>query len=120
MSLTTESTYPRDAKDFLIAAADTLDNRAALRDAPNGERAMARAVEIFHALTGTRLTEQQGLAFMISLKWARSERGKVNADDYVDMLGYFALLAESLMRTPDARKDDIVRTLISAVWPKHP
>lgn len=80
---------------LLQTAAETIGNRAAIRDTDT-ERSMARTVNIFNAMTGLTLTERQGWEFMISLKLARGQQGGFNDDDYIDLAGYTALLAEHL------------------------
>jgi hypothetical protein len=84
-----------EASRILGQAKHALDDRAASRDTPGGERSMALTVEIFNAATGLDLTEAQGWQFMIALKWARANNGKRHSpDDYVDMSGYVALWGE--------------------------
>jgi hypothetical protein len=83
------------AVSILDDAAEALADRAAARDAPTGERSMARCVDIFNAATGHRLTEAEGWQFMIALKWARSNNGgEIRSDDYIDLAGYSALWGE--------------------------
>ena len=50
----------KSAPDILKAGAQHMDDRAALRDSPGGERSMARAVMGYD----TDLTEVQGWRFM--------------------------------------------------------
>ncbi len=89
------------AEDIMDEAACTLKERAALRDAENGERAMKICVDMFSAaaleeiLETGKISEKMGYLFMICLKISRSRQGKYHADDYVDILGYAALLAEA-------------------------
>lgn len=82
------------AQDFLQSALDRLQSAAQERDAPDGERSMARAVKIFNAWTGNDMSEADGWSFMVALKQARSVQGNFVADDGVDMAGYVALLFE--------------------------
>lgn len=82
------------ADDILESAAGALRDRAALRDQPDGERSMARAVAAYNALTQCRMTEADGWLFMCVLKLARSAGGEPNLDDYVDLAGYAALAGE--------------------------
>lgn len=84
------------AKSYLDSAAETLCQRGEKRDSDAGERSMHRIVSVFNALTGHRLTEAEGWKFMLCLKLARAEAGKFDPDDYVDLIGYAALLAEHL------------------------
>jgi hypothetical protein len=72
-----------------------LQERGSSRDLPQGERSMTRAVRIFNATTtGTQLSVADGWRFMLSLKLARMMAGKYKEDDYDDLIGYAALLAE--------------------------
>jgi len=82
------------ATGFLKEALDTINSRASQRDSPQGERAMKATVGIFNAWTGNQITEEQGWQFMLALKMARMTQGNYNPDDYVDLIGYSALLAE--------------------------
>ena len=94
-----ENTFANNsAVDMLQEAAETLKQRAILRDTPEGERSMARCVEAFNAMYGAELTEEQGWMFMVMLKAARSANGQPHPDDYVDGAAYFALAGESAIR----------------------
>ena len=84
-----------NAATVLRDAAQAIENRAALRDCPGGERSMARAVATFNALTGAGLTETDGWQFMQCLKLARSRAGRFVPDDYTDNAAYAALAAEA-------------------------
>lgn len=84
-----------DAASILNKAAKIQQERAAQRDAPDGERSMARAVAAFNALTGWGLTETDGWLFMMQLKASRAQHGAFVADDYDDFVGYASLWAES-------------------------
>lgn len=88
------------AQEILRNGAKTIDDRAAQRDMPNGERSMARAVAAFNGLVGgdRRLTETEGWLFMTCLKAARATAGTTNMDDYVDGAAYFALAGECAAR----------------------
>jgi hypothetical protein len=86
------------AADILRTAAEVIEQRGQLRDKPDGERSMARAVAAFNALTGLKLTELQGWQFMSVLKLARSTAGAAHLDDYTDLAGYAALAAECVER----------------------
>ena len=100
---------PADAKpsapDLLIMAADTIGNRAAERDNADGERSMARAVQMFNVWRGPRahtpMNEPDGWAFMVFLKLARAAEGKHRQDDWVDGAAYMALCCESIERELD-------------------
>lgn len=89
---------PVTAPEMLIAAADQIEARAALRDMPQGERSMARAVASFNALTGHALSETEGWLFLVALKAARATAGAHHDDDYVDMAAYAALAGECARR----------------------
>lgn len=85
-----------NAAEILKNAAKTIEDRAALRDTPDGERSMERAVKAFNTLCGTNLTELEGWVFMCLLKLSRATAGKPHLDDYIDLAGYAALAAEAL------------------------
>jgi len=82
------------ATQLLVDASDAIDQRAAQRDTPEGERSMRRTVDAFNAMYGTRLTEAQGWQFMALLKMARAAGGRQHRDDYIDMAAYAALAGE--------------------------
>lgn len=84
----------KKAPGILQAGIDAMAERAATRDMPTGERSMARAVAIFEAQSGVKLSEEQGWMFMVCLKQARAAQGKFNLDDYIDMAAYAALAGE--------------------------
>ena len=92
----------RNAPDLLIAAADSIGDRATLRDQPGGERSMARAVAAFNAMYGQGLSELQGWQFMVLLKMSRSAAGRLHVDDFTDAAGYVALAGECAQRKPYA------------------
>lgn len=81
------------ASTVLNIAADTIDNRASERDAEQ-ERSMARCVNAFNAMTGHKLSEEDGWMFMQYLKQSRSRAGNYRFDDYLDEVAYAALRAE--------------------------
>ena len=84
------------AEDFLNAGLGRISQAAEERDAPNGERSMLPAVRNFKALRGIDLSESDGWVFMIALKLARASQGGYHEEDYVDLVGYSALLAEAV------------------------
>ena len=86
------------AKDILNNAAAEMQDRAASRDTPEGERSMGRCVKAFNAMFGTELTETQGWQFMELLKMARSAGGAFRLDDFTDGVAYAALAGESEAR----------------------
>jgi len=93
------SDTPNQSADaLLLAAAEAIRQRAALRDLPEGERSMARAIAAYNALTGGTLSELDGWLFMCILKLSRATAGEAHIDDYTDLAGYAALAAECLQR----------------------
>lgn len=82
------------AGTILQNAAAEMQDRAASRDTPEGERSMGRCVKAFNAMFGTELTEKQGWQFMELLKMARSVGGKFRLDDFIDGAAYAALAGE--------------------------
>ena len=84
----------KTAGDFLGAALGHLEDRAATYDSPQGERSMGRTVEAFNAITGHKLSEEQGYLFMALLKAVRSQQGEYKSDSYEDGAAYFALMGE--------------------------
>jgi hypothetical protein len=93
-----------DAGHVLREAARQIDERAALRDCPEGERSMGRCVAAFNALTGHALSETEGWNFMELLKLARATAGRYHADDHTDCAAYAALAAESAAREAADRR----------------
>jgi len=91
-----------NAPKILRAAAQTMDDRAALRDCPDGERSMARCVAAFNAITGHELTEVEGWHFMSILKLARATAGGHHLDDHTDHAAYAALAGEAADRAATA------------------
>lgn len=89
------SSSPPTADAVLHRAIEALADRATQRDAPTGERSMARAVAAFNALYGRDLSETEGWMFMAILKAARASQGDFRADDYIDMAAYAALAGEA-------------------------
>lgn len=94
------------APHFLNAAIGHMQDRAATYDKPAGERSMASTVAAFNALTGHRLSEEQGWIFMVLLKTARTQQGGFRPDNYEDGAAYFALAGEcaSFERAEQQRK----------------
>lgn len=83
-----------NAGTILQNAATEMQDRAASRDTPEGERSMGRCVKAFNAMFGTELTETQGWQFMELLKMARSAGGEFRLDDFTDGVAYAALAGE--------------------------
>ena len=92
------------ATHMLKQGAKAIQDRAASRDLPDGERSMRRAVDAFNGLVGgdRRLTEREGWLFMVVLKMARATAGRFNPDDYVDGAAYMALAGECEANTPQS------------------
>lgn len=92
---TRDPTDRPEAVEILRQAAREIEERAAQRDCPDGERSMARTVALFNALTGSSLNELDGWQFMQCLKMARARAGRFVLDDYIDCAAYAALAAEA-------------------------
>lgn len=84
---------------FLESAVTTMKERAKQRDAGDGERSMAKTVDMFNAATGLKITEEQGWLFMVCLKVIRGMQGGYHADDYVDGAAYFGLMGEAACKS---------------------
>lgn len=84
----------KKAPQFCRRAAELMEERAAGRDKPSGERSMSRAIATFNAMTGHKLSVEDGWLFMVYLKHARMRQGKFVIDDYEDAVAYEALMAE--------------------------
>lgn len=71
-----------------------------------------KVVAIFRSLTGVRLTVEQALLFMVSVKMARLrtnlERDTLHRDSLVDAMGYLGCLAMTHARTEATRHPDAV------------
>lgn len=84
------------APDILKRAAKHMEDRAAARDQPGGERSMARTVAAFNAITGHAISERDGWMFMVMLKAARACTTATGLpDDYEDLAAYAALAGEA-------------------------
>lgn len=87
----------KTAMDMLQAAARHMTERAAIYDAPDGERSMARAVIAFNAITGHHLSEAEGWLLLQLLKDVRQWQTPLyHADSAEDCVAYAALKAEAL------------------------
>jgi hypothetical protein len=82
------------ASSILHQSLNEMADRATTYDSPGGERSMGKTVDMFNALTGLGLTEEQGWLFMVCLKMVRSQQGESRSDNYVDGSAYFALAGE--------------------------
>jgi hypothetical protein len=85
--------------EHLDAVKGIIEQRGKERDLPEGERSMERAVAIFNVMTGRDLWEAEGWKFMMALKLSRQQAGSFKLDDYHDLIGYAALLAECAEET---------------------
>ena len=83
-----------NAQYFLQCALDALQERAAVRDAPGGERSAGKAADILTAWTGRQWTTSDVWRCLLAVKQAREIQGAFHSDDYTDGAGYFALLGE--------------------------
>lgn len=87
----------KTAMDMLQAAARHMTERAAIYDAPDGERSMARSVIAFNAITGHHLSEAEGWLLLQLLKDVRQWQTLLyHADSAEDCVAYAALKAEAL------------------------
>ncbi len=84
------------AHSILQAAAGHMQARASTYDKPEGERSMAKTVEVFNCYHGTSLTEAQGWHFMQILKDVRLfTREGFHQDSAEDGVAYAALKSEA-------------------------
>jgi hypothetical protein len=94
------------AADILRQAAEVIEQRGVLRDKPDGERSMERAVQAYTTLNGTKMeSELDGWLFLCVLKLARATAGKPHLDDLTDLAGYSALAAECLSNEKKTEPD---------------
>jgi len=81
--------------EFLQEAITTQQQRGKQAGYDNGEeRSAAQIAEVFNALTGHQLTEQDAWLFLICLKLVRSCK-KYQHDSIVDLCGYASLYGEA-------------------------
>ena len=84
------------AHEFLKAGIQHMEDRAATYDKPEGERSIPATVAAFNALTGHKLTDEQGWLFIALVKAARAQSGgEFKADNFEDGAAYFALMGEA-------------------------
>ena len=84
------------AADICKQAIETMAERGKTYDKSQGrERSMGKTVAAFNALTGHKLTEEQGWLFMAVLKMARAQQGEYKHDNYLDGTAYFSLAGEA-------------------------
>lgn len=106
------------ATSILSEAINVLRERGKERD-QEGERSMARAVEIFNEIdTSTHMDEEAGWKFMIALKLARAGRSD-NPDHYIDLAGYIALLGEHVLEANEMISEKLFDTVRDNQWPTH-
>ena len=87
------------AESFMAEAAKILADRGQSYDSPEGERSMAKTVELFNLRTGLNLTETHGWIFQGCLKDVRQNAaGGKHEDSAVDRVCYALLKAESRFR----------------------
>lgn len=85
-----------NASDICKQAIETMAERGKTYDKQQQqERSMGKTVAAFNALTGHKLTEEQGWLFMVVLKMARAQQGEYKHDNYLDGTAYFALAGEA-------------------------
>ena len=87
------------ADEFLRKGISEMDARKSTYDAPNGERSMGKAVDMYNTLTRGNMSEQEGWLFMALLKMVRSQQGKFKEDNFIDGAAYFGLAGETAHRT---------------------
>lgn len=93
--------------DFLQAAIDVQNQRAADYDSPGGERSMGQTVQAFNAITGRDLTEAEGWLLLQVLKDVRQWSAKgYHHDSALDGVAYSALKAEALCKAPRPVRTD--------------
>ena len=81
------------AEQILYKAAEIQKERGKTRDVEQNH-SMSFCVDAFNHLTGHTLSEKDGWTFMVLLKLSRAQQGEHHDDDYLDAVGYAALLAE--------------------------
>lgn len=86
------------ATEFLQAAMDVQNARAAEYDQPGGERSMGQTVQAFNAITGRDLTEAEGWLLLQVLKDVRQWKNpaRFHQDSALDGVAYSSLKAEAL------------------------
>ncbi len=91
---------PSSAIEFLNNAAQHQRDRAAAYDSPDGERSMAKTVEIFNAFHDLGMTEVQGWHFMQILKDVRlfQNAEEFHRDSGEDGISYASLKCEAFAK----------------------
>jgi hypothetical protein len=86
------------AVDAALRTADQLvhRDRQARYSAPHDD--YARVVDIFRAITGHKLTAEEGALFMVAVKLARlahnQQKGELHLDSLIDAAGYLWCVGE--------------------------
>lgn len=84
------------ATDYLLRAAEIMDERGKQYDQPEGERSMGKCVAAFNIVTGQNLTEAEGWLLLQILKDVRQwQRPGFHQDSADDCIAYAALKAEA-------------------------
>lgn len=87
----------RKASEFLLRAAEIMEERGKQYDKADGERSMGKCVAAFNAVTGRDLTEAEGWLLLQILKDVRQwQRPGFHRDSAEDCIAYAALKAEAL------------------------
>ncbi len=85
------------AQEILQKASDLLGDRGAQYDSAGGEKSMGKAITAFNAITGRKLTTEEGWLLMILVKQVRQfTSGKRHLDSAEDAVAYCALQAEEI------------------------
>ena len=83
------------APEYLNAAAQHMQDRAATYDQPDGERSIDAAVRALNAICGRDLKTSEGWLLLALLKASRLFcREEFHRDSAEDLIAYCALLAE--------------------------
>ena len=99
--LKTQTEDERKAHSLLMETADILGSRGKERDKEEGERTIPQLVPLFNQITGHKLSNEDGWLFMLMLKLVRMRGGSFKDDDYLDAIGYAALMAEQSIKDND-------------------
>jgi hypothetical protein len=85
------------AHEFLDSASSLLKERGKTYDVQGTEeRSINKTVDMFKALTGVKLSYEQGWLFMACVKMVRSQQNNVfHQDSFEDCCAYIALAGEA-------------------------
>lgn len=87
--------FINESAEILHKAAVHIENRAALRDQPDGEKSFKRTAELCNVMLQDKLhadlTGEDIALILMQLKVVRSQNGDLVVDDYEDMAAYAAL-----------------------------